>query len=383
MRIRGRREGVDGPLRQRWRRLARAATHITPVAILVFLAVEWNGIPGQDRDTIAYHHAAASARADGAIYERKPPPGPHELTDWRLYLYPPPLAALLSFLPETTYRTFDRGWLVLNLLAFWILAAALGRLAAGAWSVSSTARWGAAAFFFPGTLLAIHYGNMEVILLALVAVGLALPATAGLTVGLAAAFKVTPVWPLLTLAARRPRRALPGLAAAVALCGGACLWVFGARGTVDLVVQWITDIMPTVVQGQFWGESFSNLQAGQLRFVDFLGNLSVSFAPVQIAALSGWWDYDGGPLPGSVRGYLTAVAIGVPLVAAWLTRRRSPNVQAAVVLAAALFAAPIVRPYALPVLLLVLATVRQERRDAGDLPPAPGRHRLAAQIERV
>jgi hypothetical protein len=204
-------------------------------------------------------------------------------------------------------------------------------------------------------------------------------------VGLAAAFKVTPVWPLLTLVARRPRRTLPGMTAAVALCGGACLWVFGARGTVDLVVQWITDIMPTVAQGQFWGESFSNLQAGQLRFVDFLGNLSVSFAPVQMAVLWGWWDYDGGPLPGSVRGYLTAVAIGVPLVTAWLTRRRSPSVQAAVVLAAALFAAPIVRPYALPVLLLVLATVRQERRDRGDRPPAPGppgRHRLPVQAER-
>jgi hypothetical protein len=370
---------------ERARRLDRAAVHVVPFAVVALIVVEWNGIAGQDRDTAAYHHAAAAARVDGQIYEPAPPPGPHEFHGEWPYLYPPPLAALLSWLPDTSYRGFDRGWLLLNLVAFWVAAAALGRIANGRWSAAATGRWGAALFFLPGAVLAIHFGNIDLVILALVALGLALPASAGFSLGLAAAFKVTPVWPLLALALRRPRRTLPGLAAAVALLGGACLLVFGWGGSVALSAQWVTDVMPAVSQGQFWGESLDRLRAGSLSPVHYLYNLSPSFLPVQLAVLSGAWDYEGGPLPGPVRAYLAAVAIGAPLAAAWLTRRRSPEVQAAIVLAAALLAAPIVRPYVLSVVLLVMAALRQERLHPSSLilhpsgaparsrPSAPGR----------
>src|SRR5690606_18562126 len=99
--------------------------------------------------------------------------------------------------------------------------------------------------------------------------------------------------------------------------------------------------------------------------IHYTSNLSLSFLPVQLAVLNGWWGYAGGELPGMVRFYLTAVAILGPLLAAWLTRHRGATLQAAVVFAAAVFAAPIVRPYVLPVLLLVLAAVRHEQRTAG------------------
>lgn len=48
-------------MRERYHRLARAAVRVTPFAMVAFVAIEWNGIPGQDRDTLAYHEAAAAA----------------------------------------------------------------------------------------------------------------------------------------------------------------------------------------------------------------------------------------------------------------------------------------------------------------------------------
>lgn len=201
--------------------------------------------------------------------------------------------------------------------------------------------------------------------LALIALGLALPVVGGFTVALATALKVTPLWMLGVLAMRRPRTTLPGIAAAVVVAGGACLLVFGLGGTADFVGIWITAVMPSISQGQFWGESLAGLQAaGGPSLQHYFGNLSISFFPVQLAVLSGW-DYAGGDLPVAVRAYLTTMAVGAPLTAAWLTRNRSVSVQATSVLAAALLAAPIVRPYVLPVLLLVAASFLEERRQRG------------------
>jgi hypothetical protein len=119
-----------------------------------------------------------------------------------------------------------------------------------------------------------------------------------------------------------------------------------------------------LAQGQFWGESLRSLRTGGWHPVHYFDNLSLSFLPVQLAVLNGW-GYDGGPLPGGIRAWLTGVSIIGPTLAAWLTRRRSPTAQAAIVFAAALFSGPIVRPYVLPALLLVLAAVRGERRESG------------------
>jgi hypothetical protein len=341
-------------------RLARAASHVVPVALVVFVGVEWNGIPGQVRDTAAYHHAAAAAAGGGPLYDGLQA-GPLEIPGEWPYIYPPPFAALLSLLPEFGYRTFDRLWLIANLIAFWLLAGCLARLARGRWSVRGTARWGGALFFMPGTLLAIHFGNIDLMLLAVAAVAAVLPGTAGFGLGMAAAVKVVAGWPLLAMAVRRPAVALPGFAAAAAVCIAASAAVFGIGQTVDLTLAWVRDVMPTLAQGQFWGESLDGLKAGGLSPWQYTGNLSLSFLPVQLAVLGGW-DYSGGPLPAPVRLYLTGVAMLAPVTAAWLTRRHAVEFQMAVVLAAALLAAPIVRPYVLPVLLLVLAAWRSHKR---------------------
>lgn len=344
-------------------RLIRAAVHLTPFAMMAFIAMEWNGIPGQARDSLAYHEAAEAARSGTGIYEPVPGGGPHEFTGRWYYIYPPPLAALLSLAPRSSYRTFDRGWLLVNLLAFWTLAASLGKISSRRWTWEGTARWGAALFFLPGTLLAMHFGNIDLIILALVGLGLALPASfAGGLLGLAAAFKVSPVWPLLMLGLRRPRDVISGMMAAFTICAGACILVFGVVETPLLAHFWLKEVMPAVTQGQFWGESLARLQEGGLGPQHYFANLSISFLPVQLGALSGWWGYDGGPLSAAVQAYLTAVAIGAPLLVGWITRKRDPRVQASAVLAAAMLGAPIVRPYVLPVILLVVAAVQGTRQ---------------------
>ena len=343
----------------RWERLSRAAARIVPLATLVLVAVEWNGIPGQERDTRAYYDAGVAVRTGEPLY-RTPPPGPHEFNGRWEYLYPPPLAAILSPVATWSYRTFDRAWLLLNLAAFWAFAAALGRIALGRWSAAGSLRWGAALFFWPGAVLSIHYGNIELVILALVALALAVPVSAGGALGLAAAVKITPGWGLLPFLARRPRSTALGLAVAGAVCFAGSAAVFGMGQLQSLVWQWTHFVMPTVAQGQFWGERLAGLMS-RTRPVDYFGNLSPSFAPVQLAVMAGW-DYTGGPLPFVVRTYLTSVAFAAPVAAAWLTRSWSLRFQSAVVVTAAMLAAPIVRPYALASLLIVFASRRGEEQ---------------------
>jgi len=356
-------------VRARLRIVLDAIVYTVPLITLLIVASEWNGIPGQPlRDTAAYHLAAEAARTGADIYDPLPSAGPHEFRGEYPFLYPPPLAALLSFLPEMSLTTFDRLWLCLNIVAFWVFAASIARIASGAWTVRSTLRWGAATLFLPGAWLAIHFANIDMMILALVAFGLARPPIAGACLTLAAAFKVVPVWAFATRVLRRPRETVRSAAVAAAVCSAACFVVFGIVETVELSLRWVVDVMPTVSQGQFWGESLSMVRSG-LDPIHYTSNLSLSFMPVQIAVLNGW-EYDGGPLPSYVRFYLTAVGVLAPLLAAWLTRRRSPTLQTTVVFAAALFAAPIVRPYVLPVLLLVLAAIIQEKRSARLTPAA-------------
>lgn len=350
-------------LATRLRFALEAVTFVVPVLTVLIALTEWNGIPGQPfRDTAAYHAAGEAARNDGDIYDPLPPPGPHAYRGQQhyLYLYPPPLAALLALLPRTRLVTFDRAWLCLNIVALWIFAASVARIANRTWNLRSTLRWGAATFFLPGTWLAIHFGNIDMMILALVALGLAHVPIGGAALVLAAVFKVTPVWPLLVRLLRAPRDTLGPAAAGVSVCVAACWAIFGIDQTVALSLRWIRDVMPSLSQGQFWGGSLAVLLTG-LHPVHFTSNLSLSFLPVQIAVLNGW-PYEGGDLPPYVRGYLTAIAVLAPIAAAWLTRKRSATLQGAVVFAAALFAAPIVRPAALLALLLVLAAARGERR---------------------
>lgn len=340
--------------------LVRAFTHVVPFASFVFVALEWGGIPGQAaRDSLAYQQAAARARAHESIYAAELEAGPHEFHGEWPYLYPPPLAALLSFLPTSSYRTFDRLWLLVTLVGFWLFAATLARLHRGRWNLASTLRWGAALFVVPGALLAIHFANVEPVIWALVGMGIAVPAVGGGLLAGAAAIKVTPMWALVPLLVRRPRKILPSALLAVAILTLACVVRFGVTGTWHLSREWAMEVAPGVGQGQFWGGSLAALRE-HVGPLEVLGNLSLSFLPVQLAALAGW-DYGGGPLPTPVRTWLLLAGVLVPLAVIWLTRHRSPRMQAALTLVAASFAAPIARPYVVPFLLIPIALALSQR----------------------
>lgn len=346
-------------LRDRLLALGRAARHVVPIATVVLVAIEWNGIPSQPfRDSLAYQQGASYAQSDQSLYVPLPAPGPHSFVGWP-YIYPPPLAALLSPFPPVSYQTFDRIWLLLNVVAFWAFAASLGRIQTGRWSLGATLTWGAGLFFVPGSLFAIHFANVEPVIWALVGTAFAAPATAGLLLTLAASIKITPAWPLLALATRRPRPVVLQAGIGSLLLLAVCVGVFGVDQLVSQSFTWWSRILPSVAQGQFWGGSLPQLRQG-VGPLDILGNLSLSFAPIQLAVLSGW-DYDGGVLPAPVRFYLTTVGVAAPILVLWLTRAKPPREQAALVLVAAAFAAPIVRTYVLPLILLPLALRMRSR----------------------
>lgn len=341
---------------------------VVPFAMVVLVALEWNGIRGQPaRDSLAYHQAAADARANGPLYDPPSDPGPHSFVGRWPYLYPPPLAALVSLFPQVSYRTFDRIWLLLNFTSFWVFAASLGRIQVGRWSRHAALTWGAGLFLIPGSVLAIHFANVEPVVWALVGLAFAVPATTGLLLVLAASFKLTPAWALLSLATRRPRWVVPQAILGTALLSILCVGVVGAGRFLSDSLTWWTRVLPPLTQGQFWGGSLAVLRQG-IGPLDILGNLSLSFVPIQLAVLAGW-DYQGGLLPLGLRLYLTAVGILTPLLVLWRTRRMPALEQAAFVLVSAALAAPIVRPYVLPLALLPLA-LWVSRKPRG---PASGR----------
>lgn len=350
------------------RRLRRAFVNLMPLLTLLVVVVEWNGIPGQRRDTVAYFDAAVAARSESqGIYEPLPQIGPHEFLGDFPYIYPPVLAAALALLPDTSYRTFDRGWLLANVVAFWFLAAALARISSGTWKGRELLSWSAVLFLFPGTWFSIHFGNMDLVVLSLIAWSVAVPARAGALLPVGIVLKVTPVLPWLVFLIHRPRAAVVGAASVLALSAAVCLHTFGYSHSLLLFRQWFMMVLPSLSQGQFWGGSLAALKGGALTPYDYFANMSPSFLPVQLAILCGW-DFEGGSWPVGIRLYLAGFGVLVPLLTGWLTRRCSLSVQIAAVATAALWSAPIVRPYVLPAALILVAAFRPARRR--DLDPA-------------
>ncbi len=361
----------ESATRRRLRLVVRAFVDLLPLTLLLFVALEWNGIPGQGyRASLAYLDAGMAARVGAPLYDPEPVAAPHEFVGKWPYLYPPPLAAVLSFLPPLDYPTFDRLWLILNVLALCMFGASLARIRDGRWSIRGAWIWSAAVFATPGAAHALHFGNVEPLIWALVGVGFSVPTVAGAALALGAAFKVTPAWAWLTFVSRRPGRHVPSTAAATVGLTALSAWVFGARRLLELCREWITAVLPSLSQGQFWGGSIAVLRDG-IGPLDVLGNVSLSFLPVQLAALT-VWDYQGGPLPAGARLFLTGVGLGLPLLLLWRLRFLSLRMQAAVVLCVAALVSPITRIFTLPLLLLPLAIHRAERDglDDGDFSEA-------------
>ncbi len=325
--------------------------YVFPLIFAVFAAVQVQRTD-RERDTVVYHHVAEQAQSDGTIYDPLPPDGPH--VPGLYYIYPPPFAAAVGLLPRMEFAAFARAWLAVLLAAFWVTAAFLGRLAAGAWTLRATLVWGAILFFTPGTVVALNVGNADVLLWLSVAV-----AFLGSSVGAGAAFftgalvKPFLVWPLFAALLRPGRgRVLAGVAVAAVAALLLSALVLGPGRFLGESLVWVRDVLPSLGQGQLVPRE------DRIKYVlaYFLPeNLSISAAPLRLVS-------DGTtPLPDWARLWLLASSIAAPLAATWLLRHRSAAVHYGGTLAAALLFAPIFRPTYLPMLLPLVAVWWRER----------------------
>jgi hypothetical protein len=348
-----------------WRRVlarARWALLIVPAAWAAVVVEQWGYVPPEPwmgRDADIYYHAAQAVEQHGTPYDRLPPVGPHRYTS-RWYLYPPPFAAALSLARLNRASTYT--------LMVGVSAAAC--LVFG-WGIARLAGWrsiwvalvvSGVLLVFPGSLELVVTGNIQAFVDALVASALVLPTApaAGLLIS-GAALKVTPFWAAAVALVRGGRRALAGGAAVASIICVLTVAALGFDGTLSASRTWLTQVAPTLSQGQFDSE-------GGWTYWNF----SPVFAPVMFLVDE---PPIGQSIPAAARIYLTALQLMIPLLTIWLTRRLPWRDQAGWVMVAATLSAPILRLGYMPILLIAPALLwrRARSRASFDAPDIPDR----------
>lgn len=340
----------------------RWALLLVPVLWLGTALVAWP--VNEAADMYAYVQAADAVGHEGTAYDPLPPVGPHRIAlRFPFYLYPPPLAATVA-LTDPSPRSLFIAIALLNTMGVLAFGWGISRLAGlrGSWAPLAVAL---AAYLTPLSNL-VPDGNVHPFILGLAVGGLALsPLGAGLALALAAAVKVTPGFALLPLLGRR-RESWRGVGLALLVCLAVTVAALGVRGAAADLQIWARHVAPTLAQGQFDYVTYHGSDAAwwEARWVG--RNLSLTFAPLHALAP---WPADT-PLPLPARIWLTGMQLAVPLAVAWLTRRRSWQVQAGYTLVAATLAAPILRASYLAVLFLLPALWWGERRGSERHGPA-------------
>jgi len=297
------------------------------------------------RDLAVYYYAARRVIEDKPLYRPWP--------DYNLdvfpnrYLYPPPFAAAIAPLGHLSFVWFARVWYLVLLVAFWIYAWSLARLAHPGGNRRETIHAvliaGMILAFCPESNGAMSVGNAEPILWALFGLGLT-TRLRGAAFAAGALVKIHPLWPLL-LASRYEGARVLRPAAAVLLVGIIGSWLVCGS---EAWLAWWPAVSPVVSQGSFTE-----------------GNVSLSFLGLRLARLLGW-EYAGGPLPVGARLYLSVMAIAGPLGVAWLLRREQSLTQYAWVALAAMLFAPLCWTLYLPLLLAPAAVWTGERQSTAD-----------------
>jgi hypothetical protein len=284
--------------------------------LALWLPFQLRGEPGADVDFTVYRRAALRMAAGSSPYapcdqDRAIPPN--------CFMYPPPFAAALRPIDAIAPGAFKVGAYLVMLVAFWLFAAALARLALGAVDGPGTLAAGGLAAMMPGLSVTMSGANADLVVWALVAWALTTEAALPLLV-VAAAFKVWPAVPLLVLLVRRPARAPLVAATAVA--------IFGATVAT---LGWAT-----FSDWMRWG--LSRLQAGTLSPL----NMSLATLPERL----------GFALPGRLA---SALAPAVAATVAILARRQPERLQAMLAGVAGLLFAPICWWHYLPIALIPAA----------------------------
>jgi Glycosyltransferase family 87 len=300
--------------------VARALPIVGIVALVMQLALwlplQLRGEPGADVDFTVYRRAAMRMAAGGSPYaacdpDRAIPPN--------CFMYPPPFAALLRPVDAISPGAFKVGAYLVMLAAFWLLAAALARLALGVVDAPGTLAAGGLAAMTPGLSVTMSGANADLVVWALVASALTTEAALPLLV-VAAAFKLWPAVPLVVLLVRRPAR-LPVVAATAIAIFGATVVMLGWSSFSD----WMR-----------WG--LTRLQAGTLSPL----NVSLATLPERL----------GFAVPGLIAGALAPAAAATVAI---LARRQPERVQAMLAGLAGLLFAPICWWHYLPIALIPAA----------------------------
>ena len=272
--------------------------------------------PDDGLDFRIYQRAAARAVQGLTPYEScahapEAPPG--------CLLYPPPFAAAIAPAGRLSPATFQKGAYLVLLVAFWAYAAGLVKLARGQVRLSETLIAGVALFVTPGLNITMSLGNLDVVVWALVAWGLATEAALPLLV-VAAAFKIWPAVALAVLVVARPARVRPVVLTAMFLFA-ATVAVLGLSSFRD----WRELAVPGLQAG--------TLRATNVSVVAVLGRLGIAMpTPLQ-----------------TVLPIAAALAIWVAL------RKQSERLRASLCGVAAMICAPICWWKYAPILLIPLA----------------------------
>lgn len=299
-----------------------------------------------DRDVPVYWYAAKNALEKQPIYRKQIEYGPGNSPEG-VYIYPPPFAAIIAPFGMLPFEIFSRIWFCILLTSFWLYAYCLARLFKdNQITIRDVLIWGLILGLFPGTYIALGFGQVDPLLWALFGFGLLCSARPVLW-ALAAVIKIFYVWPWLADAVGIARSGgivilLRRLVPAVVLLG---LLVFygGIVCGWDSYLIWIRDVLPTLSQGN------SNAH-----------NVSIPFSVLRLARLLGW-QYSGGPLPVLAHLWLSAASIGGSLLVWFYLRSHPIQILSAALAAAAILFSPVCWPYYLPLLLPLVALLFREK----------------------
>ncbi len=315
-------------MKPRYWRLIRYALAAAGALVLVMQLGTW--LPNHMRrghdgmDFAVYHAAAQNLVAGRPVYDSErradlttPPTS---------FLYPPTALALLRPAGHIDLGTFQRIWYPLLVVAFWAFAAALARLLTQKLTVVDTLAAGALLWLTPNLDVSMSFGNVDVIVWALVAWAFAAPPVTACLLTIAAAIKLYPFGALVVVMLRDPRRPRQVLQASATALGLVVIALAATnRGTVH---EWLSYGVPAVNAGCFHP-----------------GNLSLSTALLRL------FDVDAKPvLPTAAKAFLALAPVVATASAVVLLRRLPLLPHAALVLVVTLVAGPIFWTSYLPIL---------------------------------
>lgn len=190
-------------------------------------------------DVPGYYRAAAHVLAGEPLYREVLEGG------WGAYIYPPTFAVAIAPLALLGPVGFQAVWYGGILVAFWLYAAALVRLAGRELRLEHVLTAGAILLVVPGTSTSMSFGNIDLLIWALCAASLEDGRAPWAAV--AGAFKIYPGWSLLAggrrelVAGAAAAAAVLGLTAAVAGPGAFVDWIKVA-GMMSAGVDWHTNV---------------------------------------------------------------------------------------------------------------------------------------------